>query len=747
MVNYDFKMLSDYEFELLTKELLMKELNCNLENFERGKDHGIDLRYSRNSENTIIIQCKHYASSKYSDLKKAIKNELPKIEKLKPKRYIFVTSFGLTPTRKNEIYELLSENCKELSDIYDRNIINTLLNKYPEIEQNNYKLWLTSVNVMKKLLNNGAYNKNTIAIENIRYKFSIYVQNKSYLKAKELLKKQNLCIISGNPGVGKTTLSNMLAVEYVDTGYELVEITQNISEGYGLLQDGKRQIFIFDDFLGQTGLDIKLDKNEDSEIIRFIEYIARAKNKKFILTTRGYILNQAQEKYEELARYNFKLNEITIELEDYSMYDKSRILYNHLYFKKISKEYILNLLDNNIINIIKHSNYNPRLIENITDYFLPEDPNQFYNEFMQNLENPKRIWEIAYNNHLTYYSQNLVLILATFAYMVGKDKLRKAYNEYNEKKCNRLHLSIDFSNYRKALKELDDSFISINESSIILEGTENIIIKYNNPSIRDFIENFIMENEDEFQIICESCIYFEQIRNLCNIFLKIDNRLNKDILVDNLMRIIEKDEKQDGLKNLVDKLFFVNEINYKKLHSNRLNQYILSKIDNVLNSEKCYSLITIDKISRIIEILDNNNMLNERQELIEEILNKKIREEIYLVEDFRALKSINEKFKIILSSDSQEDIKDMFREYMEDELERVKDGRDDWEIDSLIDDSNELSNYFEYDNYSMIRELEELKEEKEKENKSEIIEKGDFKLLKDDISDEEIVDMFKRLVE
>ena len=126
MLNYDFKMLSDYEFELLSMDLLMKELKCNLENFEKGRDQGIDLRYSKNSENTIIVQCKHYANSKYSDLKNSIKNELPKIKKLKPKRYILVTSMGLTPRRKEEIFKLLDNNCKQLSDIYDRNSINMM---------------------------------------------------------------------------------------------------------------------------------------------------------------------------------------------------------------------------------------------------------------------------------------------------------------------------------------------------------------------------------------------------------------------------------------------------------------------------------------------------------------------------------------------------------------------------------------------------------------------------------------------
>lgn len=745
MLNYDFKMLSDYEFELLTKDLLMKEFECNFESFEKGKDQGIDLRYSKNLENTIIVQCKHYANSKYSDLKNSIKKELPKIERLKPKRYILVTSMGLTPRRKEEIFKMLDNNCKELCDIYDRNSINMLLGKYPEIEQSNYKLWLTSVNVMQKILNNGAYNKNLIAIENIKYKFSIYVQNKSYLKAKELLKNQNVCIISGNPGVGKTTLANMLSVEYIDSGYELIKITQNIREGYELLQEGKKQIFIFDDFLGQTGLDIKLNKNEDSDIIKFIEYMNKSKNKKFILTTRGYILNQAQEKYEELARYDFKLNEVTIELEDYSLYNKSRILYNHLYFKKINKEYILNLLENNIINIIKHSNYNPRLVENITEHFLPQDPKQFYYEFMRNLDNPKRIWEVAYNNHLTCYSQNLVLILATFAYSVGKDKLKMAFNVYNEKKCCKLHLPINFSNYKNALKELDDSFISINESPFLLKETENIIIKYNNPSIKDFIENFIIENEDEFQTICESCIYFEQIKSLCDIYIKIENKLDKSILIESIIRIVDKEEKSNGLKKLVDKLVLINEFNYKKINSYKLNKYILDKIDIILDNEKNDSLITINNIKSIMKILKSNNLLYKRKEYIVEILNKKINEELYYIEEFRALKSIEEEFGVTFNSNIKENINNMYKEYMKDETERVIQEKNDWEIEALIDDSNELSNYFEYDNSDVIQELENVKEEIC--NEDEITEKEDFKLLESDISDEEIVDMFTRLAE
>ena len=58
------------------------------------KDQGIDLRYAKNSDNEIIVQCKHYKNSKFSNLIKSLKEEVNKIQKLNPSRYIVVTSLA-----------------------------------------------------------------------------------------------------------------------------------------------------------------------------------------------------------------------------------------------------------------------------------------------------------------------------------------------------------------------------------------------------------------------------------------------------------------------------------------------------------------------------------------------------------------------------------------------------------------------------------------------------------------------------
>ena len=79
MPNYDFLNLSPAEFEELSRDLLQKHLEVYLESFTQGKDDGIDLRHSKDKENTFIVQCKRYKD--YSSLKPKLNEELEKVKK------------------------------------------------------------------------------------------------------------------------------------------------------------------------------------------------------------------------------------------------------------------------------------------------------------------------------------------------------------------------------------------------------------------------------------------------------------------------------------------------------------------------------------------------------------------------------------------------------------------------------------------------------------------------------------------
>ncbi|MEZ0612473.1 restriction endonuclease [Fibrella sp. WM1] len=243
MLNYDFLNLSPLEFESLSRDLLQCQLQIMLESFTSGKDGGIDLRYISDGK-SLIVQCKRYNnySSLYSDLKK----EVLKLRKLNPNRYILVTSSGLTPFQKKEILDLFGSFIKIESDILGKDEVNNLLGKYPSIEKKYYKLWLTSINIMDKILNSRVYNGSEFALQEIQNKVKLYIQNEGVNQCIEKINSNRYVIISGLPGVGKTALANYLAVYYLGMDYqEFVYISSNIQDGVMMYKPDVKQVFFF----------------------------------------------------------------------------------------------------------------------------------------------------------------------------------------------------------------------------------------------------------------------------------------------------------------------------------------------------------------------------------------------------------------------------------------------------------------------------------------------------------------------
>ncbi|WP_242121640.1 restriction endonuclease [Aestuariivivens sediminicola] len=92
MKNYNFQILSPYEFEMLSRDLLQLHLDTFLESFGEGQDDGIDLRCSKGEY--VVVQAKRYKS--FSSLLSNLKKEQIKVEKLNPERYILTTSHSLS---------------------------------------------------------------------------------------------------------------------------------------------------------------------------------------------------------------------------------------------------------------------------------------------------------------------------------------------------------------------------------------------------------------------------------------------------------------------------------------------------------------------------------------------------------------------------------------------------------------------------------------------------------------------------
>jgi hypothetical protein len=131
---YDFSTLAPSDFEQATADLLHAEHGWRLEQFGHWPDGGVDLRAHGQKGQKIVVQCKHYRGSTFADLKRAVRAELPKIEREKPHRYILVTSQLLTPKRKDELAEVLGHWLLDPSDIVTRPDLNSMLGRHSQVE-------------------------------------------------------------------------------------------------------------------------------------------------------------------------------------------------------------------------------------------------------------------------------------------------------------------------------------------------------------------------------------------------------------------------------------------------------------------------------------------------------------------------------------------------------------------------------------------------------------------------------------
>lgn len=507
MPEYDFHQLSPDDLEILTRDLLQAHWGLDIESFKAGRDGGIDLRYAAGPSKTII-QVKHYLRTGLTGLIRDLELEAVKVRRLAPSRYVLVTSVPLSPQNKDAIARIISTEYLKPQDIIGAEDLNNLIGQHSDVEGRHYKLWLASRGVLDRVIHNAALTRSEFKARQVYEQARRYVASDAYPKALQMLADQRVVIIAGSPGVGKTTLADLLLYAHLEQGYQAVLIQRDVEEGEKLFQPGLRQIFYFDDFMGATFAGDRNHGSSDRALLNFIAMVRSTPDARLVLTTREHVFAQALGRSERLRHAGLDDMRVMLNMPSYTTMQRARILYNHLYFSDLPDAYRDELLRGEFyMRIVKHEKFNPRLIEWLSSYRrLKQVPVEHYRDFVDNLlRDPSEIWHHAYEQEISEAGRSVLLAMRTFGGRCGGRVLEGAFGPLHAHRAARYTFSTRPDDLRAGIREVVNSFIKP-------WGQEGF--KVIDPSVLDLLNAVARSAPDNAVDMIEGAEHFGQIEQI-----------------------------------------------------------------------------------------------------------------------------------------------------------------------------------------------------------------------------------------
>lgn len=511
---YQYGNLSDFEFELLCRDIMERKLGCPLRCFAPGRDGGVDITETKLS-GKHMVQVKHYIDSPYRTLLSSLKRELPKVKQKQPEHYYVCCAKQLTAQNISEIYQLFLDYMDDAEAVVDLVEIDSFLHQKEnaDILERHYKLWLESTSVLEQLGNQDIAIDCDAFFYQIKKEQKLFVKTKYYEEGRQILENEHMLMLLGDPGVGKTMLTKMLALAFAAEGYR-IRYTTN-----GELSDLKRalsadrerkELIVLDDCLGQHYF--KMQETKENELLALVKYIMRNPAKLLIMNSRVTIFHEAKERSCDFRYFmedeNIKIRKL--EMNGLDEEEKGWIFYNHLYFSGIPEEYYQNISkDRRYRAIVRHPNYTPRLVEFVTKKKNYEQvaPDCYATFIMDCLRNPTELWKDEFTRKLGAEDRALLLTLYSLTdTSVEEPVLVRAFL----KRLSGLEgMDTTRNLYEEALRRLTDSMVQLMEQN----GRKRIGVC--NPSINDFLKNYIRENPMEQANMPAYATEYVQLERIC----------------------------------------------------------------------------------------------------------------------------------------------------------------------------------------------------------------------------------------
>lgn len=519
VLSYDFMTLAPEDFEALSADLLSKEWGGGpLEIFKSGMDGGVDLRHSRTlpGQSTVIVQCKRYAADRFAALARNLSKELPKLNRLRPERYVVVTSVPLSPHQKDKLVQTVSPWCHGPHDIYGCAELNELLRRHPGVVAAHFKLWISGTQVLRQVLHADVFALSNANLDAARDVISRLVVHDGVNDALEVLEQRRHLLILGNPGIGKSTLARMMMSRYVAAGYEAVWTT-TVRDAWRVLgeprDEGRKLFLVLDDFLGRVRFnESKLQRDEDRSLFALLDAVGRSSQLRVVLTTREYILEDAKRASGLFGERSRDLKMYTLLLKQYSEVHRARMVFNHLYFSDLPDSRLEAFVASRAYRtIVSHRHFSPRMVEFISKAANSQSltDEDFLKYVTKEFDNPTDLWRHPFENEISPLARLILSVLWTFDGRSTVQELQSA--------CARLQSSTVEEErqleFEKAVRQLDGNFLQIDRLES-WNADSGLQVSFQNPSVEEFVEQRLGSNPGVLRVLVGAILSFRQISTL-----------------------------------------------------------------------------------------------------------------------------------------------------------------------------------------------------------------------------------------
>lgn len=514
-----YEALDSFDFERLCANIVEEVTGTKLSVYARGRDGGIDASdfYCENPDSpTVIVQAKHYFRSQYASLRKSLADDVEKLKRFADKdvTLYLMTSMSLTKKNKDDLRALGNSAGFGKCEVWAEEDITRFLEDpaHAEMLRTHFKLWLTHSGVLQELFNRDVFIDCEYYLCTAEEDALYFVPTDSFRAALDAMDNSHAVMIVGDPGTGKTMLSEMIALAYAAEGYSVRYTTSmDVHDVLKVLSPDKeaRELVVLDDFLGSNLLEVS--EYQVNAVCSLVHHVKSAPGKRVVLNSRSSILNEAKRRDVSQRMEKGFRGVPVVNTNHLSEFERARILISVMRREGVPASYVQSLMESDPqghpqwFTIIRHDNFNPRLVDfacrkaNIEEVKPSEFP-----AYLENLlDNPVQVWENEFER-LTSSDRCLLHVLYTMPKRTVDAKCVKEAYEYRVMAD--MSVDVGSESFEQSLSRLNNSLV---RRTIEVDGSMSLSTA--NPSINDYIASELRSSDALCARMIQGAKYLDQV--------------------------------------------------------------------------------------------------------------------------------------------------------------------------------------------------------------------------------------------